>query len=82
MRMSKAEAIVVSLSAGLVAFGTAAAAVPEFVPAEVKVPIAVAAWLAGIIGFSAKKALSQQYSKRATKAKKRVESEEELGGES
>jgi hypothetical protein len=47
-------------SAGLGAFGTTAAAIPDFVPAEYKVPIAVASWLAGIIGFSIKEALGGQ----------------------
>jgi hypothetical protein len=35
----------------------AAAAIPDFVPVEYKVPIAVTSWLAGIIGFSNKEAL-------------------------
>jgi len=57
---NKAQAILVGVSSGLIAFGTAAAAVPDFVPAEIKVPIAVAAWLAGVIGFSVKEALGGQ----------------------
>lgn len=57
---NKAQAILVCLSSGLIAFGTAAAAVPDFVPAEIKVPIAVTAWLAGVIGFSLKEALGGQ----------------------
>jgi hypothetical protein len=38
----------------------AAAAIPDFVPIEYKVPIAVSAWLAGIVGFSVKEALGGQ----------------------
>lgn len=61
MRMNglsnRAQAVLVGLSSGLMAFGTAAAAVPDFIPAEIKVPIAVAAWLAGVIGFSLKEAV-------------------------
>jgi hypothetical protein len=53
---NKAQAILVGASSGLIAFGTAAAAIPDFVPVEIKVPIAVAAWLAGVIGFSIKEA--------------------------
>ncbi len=45
---------------GLGAFGTADAVIPDFVPVEYKVPIAVSAWLAGIIGFSVKEALGGQ----------------------
>jgi hypothetical protein len=64
MRMNglsnRAQAVLVGLSSGLIAFGTAAAAVPDFVPSEFKVPIAVTAWLAGIIGFSIKEALGGQ----------------------
>jgi hypothetical protein len=54
---NKAQAILVGVSSGLIAFGTAAVAVPDFVPAEIKGPIAVTAWLAGVIGFSLKEAL-------------------------
>ncbi len=54
------QALFVAVSAGLVAFGTAAAAIPDFVPTEYKVPIAVTAWLAGIAGFSIKEALGVQ----------------------
>jgi hypothetical protein len=57
---NKAQAVLVGLSSGLIAFGTAAAAVPDFVPIEFKVPIAVTAWLAGIVGFSIKEALGGQ----------------------
>jgi len=49
---NRVQAVLVGVSAGLGAFGTAAAAFPDFVPVEYKVPIAVAAWLAGIVGFS------------------------------
>jgi len=38
----------------------AAAAIPDFVPPEYRVPIAVTAWLAGIVGFSVKEALGGQ----------------------
>jgi hypothetical protein len=67
MRMNglsnKAQAVLVGLSSGLIAFGTAAAAVPDFVPPEFKVPIAVTAWLAGIVGLSIKEALGGQVPK-------------------
>lgn len=54
---NNAQAVLVGLSAGLIAFGTAAATIPDFVPVELKVPIAVVAWLAGVVGFSIKEAL-------------------------
>jgi hypothetical protein len=57
---NRVQAALVGLSAGLGAFGTAAAAIPDFVPVEYKVPIAVSAWLAGIVGFSVKEALGGQ----------------------
>jgi hypothetical protein len=64
MRMNglsnRAQAVLVGVSAFLIAFGTAAAAVPDFVPLEFKVPIAVTAWLAGVVGFSIKEALGGQ----------------------
>lgn len=53
----KVRAVLVCVSVGLCAFGTAAAVIPDFVPGEFRVPIAVAAWLAGIIGFSIMTAL-------------------------
>ena len=65
---NKAQAVLVGVSSGLIAFGTAAAAVPDFIPAEVKVPIAVTAWLAGIIGFSFKEALGGQTPNKEVKA--------------
>ena len=49
---NRVQAVLVGVSAGLGAFGTAAAAIPDFVPVEYKVPIAVTSWLAGIVGFS------------------------------
>ena len=61
---NRVQAVLVGLSAGLGAFGTAAAAIPDFVPVEYKVPIAVSAWLAGIIGFSVKEALGGQFPPR------------------
>jgi hypothetical protein len=57
---NRVQAALVGLSAGLGAFGTAAAAIPDFVPIEYKIPIAVFAWLAGIVGFSVKEALGGQ----------------------
>ena len=57
---NRVQAALVGVSAGLGAFGTAAAAIPDFVPAEYKVPIAVTSWLAGIVGFSIKEALGGQ----------------------
>ena len=57
---NRVQAVLVGVSAGLGAFGTAAAAIPDFVPTEYKVPIAVTAWLAGIVGFSVKEALGGQ----------------------
>ena len=53
---NRVQAILVGVSAGLGAFGTATAAIPDFVPPEYKVSIAVTAWLAGIVGFSIKEA--------------------------
>jgi hypothetical protein len=53
---NKVQAILVAVSAGLGTFGTAAAVIPDFVPPEYRVPIAVTSWLAGIIGFSIKEA--------------------------
>ena len=70
MRMSKAEAAMLSLSAGLITFGTVAAAIPDFVPNEVKVPVAVIAWLTGLIGFNARKALNKLSAKKRIKAGK------------
>lgn len=61
---NKAQALLVGVSSGLIAFGTAAAAVPDFIPAEIKVPIAVTAWLAGIMGFSIKEAIGGQPSNK------------------
>jgi hypothetical protein len=57
---NRAQAVLVGLSAGLGAFGTAAAVIPDFVPVEFKVPLAVISWLAGIVGFSIKEALGGQ----------------------
>jgi len=57
---NRAQAVLVGLSAGLGAFGTAAATIPDFVPIEFKVPLAVISWLAGIVGFSIKEALGGQ----------------------
>ena len=57
---NRVQAVLVGVSAGLGAFGTAAAAIPDFVPLEYKVPIAITAWLAGIVGFSVKEALGGQ----------------------
>jgi hypothetical protein len=57
---NRVQAVLVGVSAGLGAFGTAAAVIPDFVPVEYKVPIAVASWLAGIIGFSKEEALGGQ----------------------
>lgn len=51
---NRVQAALVGVSAGFGAFGTAAAAIPDFVPVEYKVPIAVTVWLAGIVGFSVK----------------------------
>ena len=57
---NRVQAVMVGISAGLGAFGTAAAVIPDFVPPEYRVPIAVTAWLAGIVGFSVKEALGGQ----------------------
>ena len=57
---NRVQAVLVGLSAGLGAFGTATAAIPDFVPPEYRVPIAVMAWLAGIVGFRVKEALGGQ----------------------
>ena len=53
---NRVQAVLVGVSAGLGAFGTAAAVIPDFVPVEYKVPIVVTSWLAGIVGFSIKEA--------------------------
>ena len=70
---NRVQAVLVGTSAGLGAFGTAAATIPDFVPAEYKVPIAVSAWLAGIIGFSIKEALGGQASDIESKAEQKSE---------
>jgi hypothetical protein len=57
---NRVQAVLVGVSAGLGAFGTAAAVIPDFVPPEYKVPIAITSWLAGIVGFSVKEALGGQ----------------------
>lgn len=49
-----------------IAHGIADAAIPDFVPPEYKVQIAVAAWLAGIVGFCVKEALGGQPFPQAT----------------
>jgi hypothetical protein len=54
---NRAQAVLVGLSSGLIPFGAAAASVPDFVPIEFRVPIAVTAWLAGIVGLSIKESL-------------------------
>lgn len=59
---NRVQAVLVGFSAGLGAFGTAAAVIPDFVPVEYKVPVAVTSWLAGIVGFSIKEALGGQIS--------------------
>jgi hypothetical protein len=43
------------VQAVLVAFGTAAAAIPDFVPPEYKIPIAVTAWLRASSALASKK---------------------------
>ena len=57
---NRVQAVLVGVSAGFGAFSTAAPTIPDFVPSEYKVPIAVTAWLAGIVGFSIKEALGGQ----------------------
>ena len=57
---NRVQAVLVGLSAGLGAFGTATAAIPDFVPTEYKVLISVTAWLGGVVGFSIKEALGGQ----------------------
>ena len=57
---NRVQAVLVGVSAGLGAFGTAAAVIPDFVPPDYKIPIAVTAWLAGILGFSIKESLGGQ----------------------
>src|SRR4030042_679235 len=52
---SRVQAVLVGVSVGLGAFGTAAAVIPDFVPPEYKVPIAVTAWLSDVVGFKSKK---------------------------
>ena len=65
---NRVQAVLVGVSAGLGAFGTAAAAIPDFVPPEYRVPIAVTAWLTGIVGFSIKEALGGQTNNLEAKA--------------
>ena len=65
---NRVQAVLVGVSAGLGAFGTAAAVIPDFVPVEYKVPIAVTSWLAGIVGFSIKEALGGQAPNAEAKA--------------
>ena len=43
---NRVQAVLVGVSVGLGAFGTAAAAIPDFVPVEYTVPIAVTSWIA------------------------------------
>jgi hypothetical protein len=57
---NRVQAAIVCVNARLGAFGTAAATIFDFVPVEYKVPIAVSAWLAGIVGFSLNEALGDQ----------------------
>jgi len=57
---NKAQAIAIAVSSGLIAFGTASATIPNFMPPDIKVPIALVSWLAGVIGFSIKEALGGQ----------------------
>ena len=63
---NRVQAILLGGSAGLGAFGTAAAAIPDFVPPEYRVPIAVTAWLAGVVGFSVKEAVGGQASTQSS----------------
>jgi hypothetical protein len=63
---NRVQAVLVGVSTGLGAFGTAAAAIPDFVPTEYRVPIAVNAWLAGVVGFSVKEALGGQTSTQSS----------------
>jgi hypothetical protein len=64
----KAQALLVAVSAGLMTFGTAAATIPSFVPDNIRVPVAVVAWLAGVVGFSLKEALGGQAPAASTKS--------------
>ena len=52
---NRVQAVLVGVSAGLGAFGTAAAAIPDFVPPEYKIPIAVTAWLRASSALASKK---------------------------
>ena len=54
---NRVQAVLVGVSAGLGAFGTAAAVIPDLFRQSYKVPVAVTSWLAGIVGFSIKEAL-------------------------
>ena len=63
---NRVQAVLVGVSAGFGAFGTAAAAIPGFVPPEYRVPIAVTAWLAGVVGFSVKEAVGGQASTQSS----------------
>ena len=55
---NRAQAIAVSVSAGLLAVGTYIAVSPA--PESIKAPLATAAYIAGMIGFAIKEALGGQ----------------------
>jgi hypothetical protein len=56
----RVQSAIVAASAALLSLGTAAAAIPEFVPADAKVYFAVTFWLAGIFGLALKEALGSK----------------------
>jgi hypothetical protein len=54
---NNAQAILLSLSAFFLALGTAAAAIPEWLPFEIRYYVAAFFWICGIIGFALKEAV-------------------------
>jgi len=57
---NKAQALVLGLSAFLCAMGSITA-IPDVVPAEIRVPLSCAFWFCGIFGFALKEALGSAY---------------------
>jgi len=58
---NKAQATILSVSAFLLALGTASATIPDFMPEDIKIPLAVMFWFCGILGFALKEALGSSY---------------------
>ena len=58
---NKGQAIALGLSAFLMSLGTASATIPDFMPNDLKYPLAVIFWICGTIGFALKEALGSAY---------------------